>query len=115
MSFHPCYEYRDQLRELQNDFSTRKQRWKIENEEFNDQKNGGYELGHKYARKSHNTLCNYYQCMQIAHIINQLNELSLEFKKQLDKNPNESVKSLLEFGISTLFVADFDPVQIQSI
>ena len=92
-----------------------RQRWKIENEGFNDQKNGGYELGHKYARKSHNTLCNYYQCMQIAHIINQLNELSLEFKKQLAKNANESVKSLLEFCISTLLIADFDPVQIQSI
>ena len=53
--------------------------------------------------------------MQIAHIINQLNELSLEFKKRLNKNANETVKSLLEFCIGDLFLADFDPVQIQSI
>ncbi len=90
-------------------------RWKIENEGFNDQKNGGYNLGHKFARKSHETLCNYYQCLQIAHIINQLNELSLEYKKMLAKNANESQKSLLEFVIGALTHADFDSTEIKFI
>jgi hypothetical protein len=47
-------------------------RWKIENEGFNDQKNSGYNLCHKYSRKSFNATQNYYQCLQIAHMINQL-------------------------------------------
>ena len=90
-------------------------RWKIENEGFNEQKNGGYNLSHKFVHKSHDTGCNYYQCLQIAHIINQLNTLSVEFKKRLNANANESVKSLLEFAISALFHTDFDTVIIQSI
>lgn len=47
-------------------------RWKIENEGFNTQKNGGYKLEHKYSRISFLAMKNYYQCLQIAHIINQL-------------------------------------------
>jgi hypothetical protein len=90
-------------------------RWKIENEGFNDQKNGGYNLSHKFARKSHKTLCNYYQCMQIAHIIQQLNTLSLEYKKQLAKNANESQKSLLEFVIGAISHAEFETNEIESI
>ncbi len=51
-------------------------RWKIENEGFNTQKNGGYRLEHKYSRVSFGALKNYYQCLQIAHLINQLIEKS---------------------------------------
>jgi len=54
-------------------------RWKIENEGFDIQKNHGYELGHKYSRVSVTATKNYYQCMQIAHLINQLFELSQLF------------------------------------
>jgi len=56
-------------------------RWKIENEGFNTQKNGGYNLQHKYSRKNLNAIQNYYQCMQIGHLINQLVELSSRFKQ----------------------------------
>jgi hypothetical protein len=90
-------------------------RWKIENEGFNEQKNGGYNLSHKFARKSHQTQCNYYQCLQIAHIINQLSSLSMEYKKRLAANANESIKSLIEFTISSLFHADYDTAEIQKI
>ncbi len=47
-------------------------RWKIENEGFNTQKNLGYNLEHKYSRVDFNATKNYYQCMQIAHLIEQL-------------------------------------------
>src|SRR5665811_1971093 len=47
-------------------------RWKIENEGFNSQKNLGYELEHKFSRVSFIAMQNYYQLLQIAHIINQL-------------------------------------------
>ena len=49
-------------------------RWKIENEGFNTQKNGGLNLGHQYSRQSIKAVKNYYQCMQIAHIILNLFE-----------------------------------------
>ncbi len=51
-------------------------RWKIENEGFNTQKNLGYNLKHKYSRVSWLAAKNYYQCLQIGHLINQLVELS---------------------------------------
>lgn len=58
-------------------------RQKIENEGFNTQKNGGYALEHKYSRVSPLAMKNYYQCLQIAHLINQLCLLSQTVKKQL--------------------------------
>ena len=51
-------------------------RWKIENEGFNAQKNHGFNLHHKYVRKNFTGIRNYYMCMQIAHIIEQLFVLS---------------------------------------
>jgi hypothetical protein len=51
-------------------------RWKIENEGFNIQKHHGYGLGHQFSRTSMRAMENYYHLMQIAHLINQLFELS---------------------------------------
>ncbi len=58
-------------------------RWKIENEGFNVQKNHGYNMKHKYSRVSRRAAENYYQCLQIGHLINMLIELSSDFKKFL--------------------------------
>jgi hypothetical protein len=69
-------------------------RWKIENEGFNAQKNGGYALGHKYSRKSFTSYKNYYQCMQVAHLINQLAEHSSVITSMLDANTKLTVKHL---------------------
>jgi hypothetical protein len=60
-------------------------RWKIENEGFNTQKNHGYHLEHKFARNNFGAMQNYYQCLQIAHIINQLAEKELSFQKKLNQ------------------------------
>ena len=69
-------------------------RWKIENQGFNVQKNLGYGLQHKYARKSFNAMQCYYQCLQIAHMMNQFvfksQVLSVFFEKK------GTVKSLME-------------------
>jgi hypothetical protein len=51
-------------------------RWKIENEDFDIQKHHGYGLGHQFSRCSMLAMKNYYQLMQIAHMMNQLFELS---------------------------------------
>lgn len=48
-------------------------RWKIENEGFNTQKNGGFNLEHAYSTKNCQ-IKNYYLLLQIAHLILQLME-----------------------------------------
>lgn len=50
-----------------------RQRWKIENQGFNMQKNGGYNLEHVYSHNENAAKC-FYLCLQIAHAINQLLE-----------------------------------------
>ena len=61
-------------------------RWKIEKQGFDQQKNHGYNISHKYCRKSYTGMKNFYQCCQIAHMINQLTELTKEFKNRLSKS-----------------------------
>ena len=56
-------------------------RWKIENEGFAQQKNHGYNIQHKFFHKNYRGMKNFYQCCQIAHIINQLVELSRDFEE----------------------------------
>jgi hypothetical protein len=46
-------------------------RWKIENEGFNEQKNGGYELEHAYS-ENETAAKNYYVLLQIAQLIELL-------------------------------------------
>jgi hypothetical protein len=60
-------------------------RWCIENEGFNTQKNGGYNLEHKFSRKNLGAKKNYYELLQIAHLINQLAEKLLHVKEHLQK------------------------------
>jgi hypothetical protein len=55
-------------------------RWKIENEGFNVQKNGGYGLEHAYTRNAIASKVFYY-LLQIAHIIAQLVERGSLFRK----------------------------------
>jgi len=81
----------DNVRDIMN---AGRMRWKIENEGFNTQKNLGYNLGHKYTRTSFTGHQNYYQCMQIAHIINQLVEKSTEIVSLLDKDNKLTLKHL---------------------
>lgn len=77
-------------------------RWTIENQGFNTQKNGGYHLGHQFSRKSFNSYQNYYQCMQIAHTINQLTEHSSHIAGLLKEDSKLTVKHLWKQLIATL-------------
>ena len=63
--------------------TTGRLRWKIENEGFNTQKNLGYGLQHQYARVNWQAAKNYYQCLQIGHLLNQLMTLSNTFEPLL--------------------------------
>ncbi len=75
-------------------------RWKIENEGFNTQKNLGYAMEHKYSRVSYLALKNYYQLLQIGHMINQFVEKSKDFVEMLESFSGKTVESLwLDFNV----------------
>jgi len=80
-------------------------RWKIENEGFNVQKNGGYGLGHKYARRSFLSYQNYYQCLQIAHLVSQLTEHGSTIQNALKENRKLTIKHLWQQAVSWLIYA----------
>ena len=67
-------------------------RWKIENEGFDVQKHHGYGLGHQFSRCSMLAMKNYYQLMQIAHLFNQLFELSSLLAEV--RRPKESLEHI---------------------
>jgi hypothetical protein len=78
-------------------------RWKIENEGFNTQKHQGYALKHKYARVSWQAAKNYYQCLQIGHLINQLMILSTTFQPLLQgkitcRHLWQAMRAFLQYG-----------------
>lgn len=100
-----------------------RQRWKIENEGFNIQKNNGYEMQHQYSRISYLAMKNYYQCMQIAHLINQLAILSKNIKELFKQDTTLTVKhiwkrliSLMlegQIDVSLLYDSDIGKIQIR--
>ncbi len=69
-------------------------RWKIENEGFNAQKNLGYELEHKFSRVSYTAMQNYYQLLQIAHMINQFVEKSADIVDLLGEHSKQTIRAL---------------------
>ncbi len=75
-------------------------RFKIENEGFNTQKNGGYNLSHKFSRVSAMAMKNYISLMQIAHMLNQLYEHSTEARLLLIAK--ETLKNMWKDFIASL-------------
>lgn len=69
-------------------------RWKIENQGFNTQKNLGYELGHKFSRVSYIALQNYYQLLQIAHMINQFVEKGSMVVRLMQEHSKQTISDL---------------------
>ena len=51
-------------------------------------------MSHKYSRVSYLAMKNYYQCLQIGHMINQLLIYSTEFQKELKSHGKLTVKHL---------------------
>jgi len=82
-------------------------RWKIENEGFNNQKNNGYNAGHKFSRTNFNAVKNYYQLMQIADIINQLTYKVIHIQGFI-KNFGLTVNALIKDILSYLKAMEFD-------
>jgi len=68
-------------------------RWNIENS-FDYLKEHGYNLGHKFSRRSFRALKNYYQSMLMAHTINQFVEKSTEVAALLVAHSKETIANL---------------------
>jgi len=90
-------------------------RWKIENEGFNAQKNEDYLLEHKYSRASFNCMKNFYQCLQIAHMINQLVVLSEYIAKLFKDDGKMTIKYLWKRLIGFMHEGELTNQEFESI
>ena len=83
-----------------------RKRWKIENEGFNIQKNGTFDIGHLYSKDS-TAIKVHYLMIQIAHIIRQLLEKGIKEIKEVQlklKEISSKIKTQLISTISNLKV-----------
>ena len=78
-----------------------RKRWKIENEGFNIQKNGTFNIGHLYSKDS-KAIKVHYLMIQIAHIIRQLLENGIKEIKELKLKLKEISQVLKKQLISTI-------------
>jgi len=60
-----------------------RQRWKIENEGFNTQKNSKLALEHKYVRRDFERMKIYYELLQISHMLEQLTLKRKEIREKV--------------------------------
>jgi len=91
-------------------------RWKIENEGFNVQKNGGYNLEHAYTKKEHGAKI-YYLLIQVAHLLMQLMEkgslLAARFPRGFGSARNLARRLLEALRNATLTQAQYDDLCTQ--
>ena len=83
-----------------------RKRWKIENEGFNIQKNGTFDIGHLYSKDT-TAIKVHYLMIQIAHIIRQLLEKGVKEIKEIKlklKEISQQIKKQLISTISNLQV-----------
>ena len=78
-----------------------RKRWKIENEGFNIQKNGTFDIGHLYS-KNQVAIKVHYLMIQIAHILRQLLEKGVTDIKELKLKLKEISQQLKKQLISTI-------------
>lgn len=72
-----------------------KQRWKIENEGFNIQKNGTFDIEHMYS-KNYNAMKAHYFFIQFAHTIRQLLEKGINYMIELKMSIKEVSANLTQ-------------------
>ena len=70
-----------------------RKRWKIENEGFNIQKNGTFNIGHLYSKNA-TAIKVHYLMIQIAHIIRQMLEKGHIGLKQAIKERKIKIKEI---------------------
>jgi hypothetical protein len=72
-----------------------RERWHIE-DSFNDQKNRDFAMQHLFSRSSFTAYCNWYQSLQIAHIIYQFVVKTKEFGQLLQQHSKQTIRHLWE-------------------
>lgn len=82
--------------------ATGRKRWKIENEGFNIQKNGTFDIGHLYSKNS-TAIKVHYLMIQIAHIIRQLLENGIKEIKDLGLKIKE-ISQMLKQRLTSKFI-----------
>ena len=88
-----------------------RQRWKIENEGFNMQKNGTFDIEHIYSM-NYNAMKVHYFFIQFAHTIRQLLEKGLKYVKELKMSIKE-VSATITQALTTTITNPTGNKQIQ--
>lgn len=88
-----------------------RRRWKIENEGFNEQKNGTFNISHLCSRFD-NALKIHYLFIQIAHTIRQLLELSSLVYKEVKKFVTK--KEISQKLINTLISSSITNLELET-
>lgn len=82
-----------------------RKRWKIENEGFNIQKNGTFDIGHLYS-KNQVGIKVHYLMIQIAHMLRQLLEKGVKEVKELGLKLKE-ISQMLKKWLTSNFITKF--------
>ena len=80
-----------------------RRRWKIENEGFNEQKNGTYRISHLCSRND-NAIKIHYYFIQIAHILRQLLECGCKVVKDMKLKTKREVSNLITNALTSLII-----------
>ena len=83
-----------------------RKRWKIENEGFNMQKNGTFDIGHLYSKNS-TAIKIHYLLIQIAHLLRQLMEKGLKVVKDLKLKIKE-ISQLIKTKLISEFMTNLE-------
>ena len=89
-----------------------RKRWKIENEGFNIQKNGTFDIGHLYSKNA-TAIKVHYLMIQIAHIIRQLVENGIKEIKELKFKLKEISLQIKKELISNIITNPMVPKKVQ--
>ena len=87
-----------------------RRRWKIENEGFNEQKNGTFKISHLCSRNE-NALRIHYYFIQIAHIIRQLLEYGSKLLKDMKLKTKKEVSSCITDNLTSNQISDLNNLE----
>ena len=87
-----------------------RRRWKIENEGFNEQKNGTFCISHLCSRNE-NALKIHYYFIQIAHIIRQLLEFGSKLLKDMKLGTKKEVSTFITNNLTSSTIASLNDLE----
>ena len=91
---------------IENSINLGRKRWKIENEGFNIQKNGTFDIGHLYS-KNQVAIKVHYLMIRIAHILRQLLEKGIKEINQLNLKLKE-ISQTLKYTLISEFIINLE-------